>query len=84
VQYEDVVSNTRSQVAVLLEHCGLPWDDACLDFHNTKRSIRTASSEQVRQPIYGDAVAYANRFGELLDPLREVLAPAPGVRTGKK
>ncbi len=79
VQYESVVADIETQVAAILEHCGLPWDDACLDFHNTKRAIRTASSEQVRQPIYRDAVAYAERFGEALNPLREVLGPALSV-----
>lgn len=76
VQYESVVADIETQVAIILEHCGLPWDDACLDFHNTKRAIRTASSEQVRQPIYKDSVAYAARFGDALNPLIQVLGPA--------
>jgi Sulfotransferase family len=73
VQYEDVVADLEPQVRRLLAHCGLPWDDACLDFHNTKRAIRTASSEQVRQPIYSDSVGVASRYGEALESLREVL-----------
>jgi len=75
IRYEDVVADLEPQVRRLLEHCGLPWDDACLDFHNTKRAVRTASSEQVRQPIYSDSVGVAERFGDVLDPLREALGP---------
>lgn len=78
VRYEDVVADLKGQVEVILQHCGLPWDDACLEFHSTDRAIRTASSEQVRQPIYSDAVGYAERYGKALDPLREALAPILG------
>ena len=52
VQYEDVVADQAGQTRRLLEFCGLPWEDACLRFWETERAIRTASSEQVRQPIY--------------------------------
>jgi hypothetical protein len=52
VQYEDVVSDTPAQVRRILDYCGLPYEDACVDFYETKRSVRTPSSEQVRQPIY--------------------------------
>lgn len=75
VRYESVVEDLEGQVRRLLAHCALPWDDACLEFHNTERAIRTASSEQVRQPIYKDAVGYSARFGPAIDGLREVLAP---------
>jgi tetratricopeptide (TPR) repeat protein len=77
IRYEDVVRDLETQLRRLLDHCGLGWDDACLDFHNTKRPVRTASSEQVRQPIYGDSVGIAARYGSALDPLREALAPRP-------
>lgn len=75
VRYEDVVEDLDRQVRRLLDHCGLPWDDACLDFHNTKRAIRTASSEQVRQPLYADAVQHWQKFGKVLNPLQEILEP---------
>lgn len=75
VRYEDVVADLERQVRRLLEYCGLPWDDACLDFHHTERAVRTASSEQVRQPIYGHAVGYWRRYGNALNPLAEILAP---------
>jgi len=52
VQYEDVVNDLESQVQRILEHCGLAWDDSCLRFFETKRAVRTASSEQVRKPLY--------------------------------
>ena len=75
VRYEDVVDDLEAQVRRILAHCGLPWDDACLDFHKTKRPVRTASSEQVRQPLYRDSIGVASRYGNLLDPLRETLSP---------
>lgn len=75
VHYESVVADLEQEVRGLLNHCALPWDDACLEFHNTERAIRTASSEQVRRPIYTDAVGYAERFGTAVDAFREVLAP---------
>jgi tetratricopeptide (TPR) repeat protein len=78
VQYENVVSDLETEVRRLLDYCGLPWDDACLDFHNTKRAIRTASSEQVRQPIYSDAVNHWKKFGNSLNPLIEILTPVLG------
>ena len=75
VHYENVVADLEGEVHRLLRYCRLPWDPACLDFHNTQRPIRTASSEQVRRPIYRDAVHYAGRFGSALEPLREILEP---------
>jgi tetratricopeptide (TPR) repeat protein len=75
VQYEDVVKDLSGEVARLLDYCGIPWDDACLDFHNTKRAVRTASSEQVRQPIYTDAIGYWRKFGNKLSLLEEILEP---------
>jgi tetratricopeptide (TPR) repeat protein len=75
VRYEDVVDDLEGQVRRILAHCELPWDDACLDFHNTKRPVRTASSEQVRQPLYRDSVGVASHYGDALDALRETLAP---------
>ena len=75
VQYEQVVDDLESQVRKILEFCKLPFEDACVNFHETKRSVRTASSEQVRQPIYRGAVATWKRYGANLDPLRDILAP---------
>ena len=55
--------------------CGLPFDPACLDFHKTERAVRTASSEQVRQPIYRDATEEWRRYDAFLDPLSDALGP---------
>jgi len=77
VRYEDVVSDLETQVRRILNHCNLPFEDACLSFHDTKRAIRTASSEQVRKPIYSSSVDlwknYEAHLGELLDVLQPLL-----------
>ncbi len=83
VIYERIVDDTEAEVRALLEACGLPFDPACLDFHTTERAVRTASSEQVRQPIYRDATDEWRRYDAFLDPLRDALGPIvdsyPGV-----
>ena len=56
VRYEDVVADLETQVRRLLDYCDLPFEDACLNFHQTDRAVRTASSEQVRQPIFTSGV----------------------------
>ena len=75
VQYEDVVGDLESQVRRILEYCGLPWEDACLNFFESDRAVNTASAEQVREPIYKDAVGYWKHYKSHLDELLEVLAP---------
>ena len=75
LQYEDVVDDTEGRVRTLLDHCGLEWEDACLDFHRTKRGVRTPSRWQVRQPIYRGSVQRWRNYEEELQPLREILAP---------
>jgi tetratricopeptide (TPR) repeat protein len=75
VQYEDVVADLPGQAARLLAFCGLPWEDGCLRFHATERAVRTPSAEQVRQPIYADAVGRWRRYEPHLGELLEVLAP---------
>jgi len=57
----------------LIEHVGLPWDDACLKFYKNKRPVRTASVAQVRRPIYKSSVARWISYGDMLDPLRELV-----------
>ncbi len=73
VQYEDTVADLESQVHRILEFCQLPFEQACVDFHQTRRSIRTASSEQVRQPIFTSGLEYWKAFDPWLGPLREAL-----------
>ena len=75
VRYEDVVEDLETQVRRLLDHCGLPFEEACLNFHQNERAVRTASSEQVRQPIFKSGVDQWENFSEFLDPLRNKLGP---------
>ena len=75
VRYEDVVADLETQVRRLLDHCGLPFEEACLNFHQTERAVRTASSEQVRQPIFKSGVDQWENFSEFLGPLRTKLGP---------
>jgi len=69
IQYEDMVSDLETSVRGLLEHCDLPFDDACLSFHNTKRVVRTASHIQVRQPLYASSVGRWKNYERQLQPL---------------
>ncbi len=73
IRYEDVVANQERESRALLEHCGLEWDPACLDFHRTDRPVHTVSSAQVRRPIYKDSVQSWKRYEKQLAPLLEVL-----------
>jgi hypothetical protein len=75
VRYEDVVADLEGQTRRLLDYCGLPFEDACLDFHRNERPVNTASSEQVRQPIYADSVGYWKHYESQLDEIKEILAP---------
>jgi tetratricopeptide (TPR) repeat protein len=73
VQYEDVVADVDTQVARILDYCGLPFEEACINFHKTDRSVRTPSSEQVRQPIYKSGLAQWRNFESQLGPLKDAL-----------
>ncbi len=75
VQYEDVVEDLETQVRRLLDHCGLPFEQACVNFHETERAVRTASSEQVRQPIFQGGLDQWQNFDACLDPLKAALGP---------
>ena len=75
VHYEQMVANQEHETRRLISHCGLPWEDACLEFYKTDRAVNTASSEQVRQPIYSKSVNSWRRFEKELQPLIEVLEP---------
>ena len=63
------------QIRRLIEACGLPWNDACLRFYETQRPVKTASLNQVRQPIYSGAVQRWRRYAKHLGPLFEALGP---------
>ena len=73
VQYEEVVDDLEQQARQIVAHCGLEWDDACLEFHKTERPVRTISHAQVRQPIYRSSVGRQRPPGNLLLPLLEAL-----------
>jgi hypothetical protein len=75
VFYERMVGDTENEIRRLLAYCGLPFEEACLRFNETERAVRTASSEQVRQPIFSDAVEQWRNYEEWLGPLREALGP---------
>lgn len=76
VQYEDVVTDTETQVKRLLDYLDLPFEEACLNFHENRRSVRTASSEQVRQPIYKTGLDQWEHFDVWLEPLKNALGSA--------
>ena len=78
VNYEDVVEDLEGQVRRILAHCGLPWDDACLAFYKTQRSVRTASAAQIRKPIYQSSVWRWRFYGQLLQPLVDALGEFSG------
>jgi hypothetical protein len=92
VIYEEMVADPEAQVRALLDHCGLPFEDGCLRFYENDRAVRTASSEQVRQPIYSDAADHWRNFEPWLGPLKASLGPvletyprapqAPGLQEG--
>jgi tetratricopeptide (TPR) repeat protein len=73
VSYECLVRDLEGEVRRLLEYCGLPFEAGCLRFHETRRAVQTVSSEQVRQPLYTDAVEQWRNFEPWLGPLRQAL-----------
>lgn len=73
IRYEELVADPESQIRNLLAICGLKWDDRCLEFHRTKRPVRTASAAQVRQPMYRTSVAAWGKFEKHLGPLMDSL-----------
>jgi len=87
VIYEEMVANTEGEVRRLLDHLGLPFEQACLEFYNNDRAVRTASSEQVRRPIFTDAVEHWKHYEAWLGPLAAALGPVltayPGVPSAR-
>jgi hypothetical protein len=84
VHYEDVVGDLEGQVRRMLDYCELPFEQACLDFHQTDRAVKTASSEQVRQPIYSSSVNLWEYYQTHLSELIEVLEPLLAGRSSGK
>ena len=73
VFYERMVDDTEAEVRRLLDYCDLPFEDGCLKFYENERAVRTASSEQVRQPIFREGVDHWKHFEPWLSPLKEAL-----------
>jgi hypothetical protein len=71
------VEDLEGQVRRILEFVGLDFESACLEFHRTERSVRTASSEQVRQPLYREGISQWEHFAHWLGPLRRALGEVP-------
>ena len=75
VIYERMVSDPEAETRALLAHCGLPFEEACLRFYENDRAVRTASSEQVRRPIFTDAADHWRNYDPWLGPLKAALGP---------
>jgi tetratricopeptide (TPR) repeat protein len=73
VFYESMVEDTEAEVRRLLDYCGLPFEDGCLRFYENERAVRTASSEQVRQPIFRDGMDHWRCYEPWLGPLKQAL-----------
>jgi len=78
VQYEKLVADLEGEVRRLLDYCGLPFEEQCLRFHETRRVVQTASSEQVRRPLYADSVEEWRNYEPWLGPLKEALGDLAG------
>ncbi|MFL6605233.1 MAG: sulfotransferase [Steroidobacteraceae bacterium] len=76
IHHEDVVDDLAGAVRRLLDYCELDFEPACVEFHKTERSVRTASSEQVRRPIYREGLDQWRHYEPWLQPLREALGDA--------
>jgi hypothetical protein len=76
VQHEDVVANLEGNVRRILEFCGLEFENQCVEFHKTERSVRTASAEQVRKPISREGLDHWKHFEPWLEPLKLALGDA--------
>ncbi|MEG3153706.1 sulfotransferase family protein [Sphingomonas sp. RB1R13] len=81
VDYADVVGDLETQVRRILDHVGLPFEQACLDFHQSERAVRTPSSEQVRQPIFTSGLDQWQHYDPWLAPLRAALGPQAEAHT---
>ena len=75
VDHEALVADPDTEIRALLAHCGLPFENQCLQFHTTERSVRTASSEQVRQPLSSEGIDQWRNYAAWLGPLASALGP---------
>jgi hypothetical protein len=75
IKHEDVVDDLEANVRRILEFCGLEFEQGCLEFYKTERTVHSASSEQVRRPLYREGVDQWRRYEPWLGPLKEALGP---------
>ena len=75
IQHEDLVDNLEANVRRILEYCELEFEPGCVEFYRTERTVHSASSEQVRRPIYREGVDQWRRYEPWLGPLKEALGP---------
>ena len=73
VKYEDLINDQKRETISLLEFCDMTWDDACLRFYNTDRSVSTARATQVRKPFYNGSVDHWKKYEKQLAPLIKAL-----------
>jgi hypothetical protein len=76
VWHEDVVQDIETSVRRILEFCELPFERSCIDFHLSKRNVSTASSQQVRQPLFRDGLHQWRHYEPWLGPLADALGDA--------
>jgi len=75
VVYEDMVGNQEEETKKLLNFCNVPFEENCLRFYESQRAVKTASSEQVRQPIYNQSINLWKNYEPFLDDLKQGLLP---------
>ncbi|MBT4038815.1 MAG: sulfotransferase [Rhodospirillales bacterium] len=75
LSYEDLIKEPEAQIRRLLDYCDLTFVEDCLNFHQTKRTVQTASAAQVRQPVYTSSIGRWRRFETLLEPLKQIVSP---------
>jgi hypothetical protein len=70
-----LIEHTEEEVARLLDYCGLPFEEGCLKFYENERAVRTASSEQVRRPIFREGLDQWRHYEPWLGPMKSALGP---------
>jgi hypothetical protein len=83
VNYEDMIADHEGMSRKIVEFVGLEWDEKCLDFYNLERPVKTASSWQVRQPIYATSVARWQNYKKFIGPLKDIIEPIVGASKPK-
>ena len=74
LNYEDLINNSESKIREIITFCGLDWQDACLEYYNNKRSIKTVSFNQARKPIYKDSLKGATKYKDYIQNLENALS----------